>query len=57
MEALSLLRAKFVCQFRLPADFYEIHTLKVPAGYEGDTITITEAPVGGGELSVTLTKN
>jgi hypothetical protein len=47
-----------VCQFELPAGTYEIHTLKVPAGYEGDTTTtITEAPVGGGELSFTLTKN
>ena len=49
--------ANGVCQFTLPAGAYEIHTLKVPAGYEGDTTTITEAPVGGGELSFTLTKN
>ena len=45
-----------VCQFDLPAGAYEIHTLKVPAGYEGDTSTVTEAPMGGGELSFTLTK-
>ena len=45
-----------VCQFTLPAGVYEIHTLKVPDGYEGDTTTITEAPMGGGELSFTLTK-
>jgi hypothetical protein len=45
-----------VCQFVLSPGAYEIHTLKVPAGYEGDTTTITEAPAGGGELSFTLTK-
>jgi hypothetical protein len=46
-----------VCEFTLPAGSYEIHTLKVPAGYDGDTTTVTEAPMGGGELSFTLTKN
>ncbi len=45
-----------VCQFTLPAKAYEIHTLKVPAGYEGDTNTITNAPVQGGDLTFTLTK-
>lgn len=45
-----------VCEFTLPAGIYEIHTLKVPDGYEGDTTTVTEAPVGGGELNFTLTK-
>ncbi|MEF2837236.1 MAG: redoxin domain-containing protein [Oscillospiraceae bacterium] len=49
--------ASGVCEFTLPVGAYEIHTLKVPAGYEGDTTTITEAPVGGGELNFTLTKN
>ena len=49
--------ANGVCQFTLPAGAYEIHTLKVPAGYEGDTTTVTQAPVGGGELSFILTKN
>jgi hypothetical protein len=48
--------AKGVCQFTLPAKAYEIHTLMVPAGYEGDTTTITEAPAQGGELTFTLTK-
>ena len=46
-----------ICQFDLPAGSYEIHTLAVPAGYEGDTTTITEAPAGGGELTFTLTRN
>ena len=48
--------ASGVCEFTLPAGIYEIHTLKVPEGYEGDTTTITEAPAGGGELTFTLTK-
>lgn len=45
-----------VCQFTLPAFAYEIHTLKVPEGYEGDTATVTNAPADGGELSFQLTK-
>ena len=45
-----------ICEFTLPAGAYEIHTLMVPAGYEGDTETVTEAPTNGGELSFTLTK-
>ena len=48
--------AKGVCRFTLPAKAYEIHTLKVPAGYTGDTTTVTNAPVQGGELTFTLTK-
>lgn len=48
--------ANGVCQFTLPAKGYEVHTLKVPEGYEGDTTTITNAPVQGGELTFTLTK-
>jgi hypothetical protein len=48
--------ANGVCRFTLPAKNYEIHTLMVPAGYEGDTTTITQAPAQGGELTFTLTK-
>lgn len=48
--------AKGVCRFTLPAKNYEIHTLMVPAGYEGDTTTITNASVRGGDLTFTLTK-
>lgn len=48
--------ANGVCRFTLPAKNYEIHTLKVPAGYEGDTATVTKAPMQGGELTFTLTK-
>lgn len=45
-----------VCEFTLAPYAWEIHTLKVPEGYEGDTETITLAPVEGGELVFTLTK-
>ena len=47
---------KGVCQFTLPAKEYEIHTLKVPNGYEGDTTTVTKASAQGGELTFELTK-
>lgn len=45
-----------VCAFTLAPYPWEIHTLKVPEGYEGDTETVTTAPVEGGELTFTLTK-
>lgn len=45
-----------VCAFTLAPYAWELHTLKVPAGYEGDTETITLAPVEGGEMTFTLTK-
>ncbi len=45
-----------VCAFTLAPYAWEIHTLKVPDGYEGDTETVTTAPVEGGELSFVLTK-
>lgn len=48
--------ANGVCEFTLAPYAWEIHTLKVPEGYEGDTETITLAPVEGGELVFTLTK-
>lgn len=47
---------KGICKFTLPAKEYEIHTLMVPEGYEGDTTTVTKAPAQGGALSFTLTK-
>ena len=46
-----------VCQFTLAPYAWEIHTLMAPAGYTADTQTITFAPVEGGELIFTLTKN
>lgn len=45
-----------VCEFVLAPYAWEIHTLKLPEGYEGDTETITIAPVEGGELVFTVTK-
>ena len=45
-----------ICEFVLAPYAWEIHTLKVPDGYEGDTETITTAPVEGGELTFTLKK-
>ena len=45
-----------VCAFTLAPYAWEIHTLMVPAGYEGDTTTFTIAPVEGGELVFTLTR-
>lgn len=45
-----------VCEFTLAPYAWEIHTLKVPEGYEGDTETVTIAPEEGGELSFTLKK-
>lgn len=35
---------------------WEIHTLRVPAGYEGDTDTTFHMPEEGGELELTLTR-
>lgn len=48
--------ANGICQFTLPAKSYEIHTLKLPDGYDGDTSTVTNAPMQGGELTFSLTK-
>lgn len=45
-----------VCEFTLPPYAYEIHTLKVPEGYEGDTETVTTASAEGDELTFTLEK-
>ena len=45
-----------VCEFSQPPSAYEIHTLKLPEGYEGDTTTITTAPAEGGEMTIELKK-
>ena len=45
-----------VCTFTLDPYAWEIHTLMVPAGYEGDTTTVTVAPVEGGELVFVLNR-
>ncbi len=49
--------AEGVCAFTLAPYAWEIHTLRVPDGYTGDTETVTIAPVEGGELVFILTKN
>ena len=49
--------ANGICEFTLAPYYWEIHTLMVPAGYTADTQTIVTAPVVGGELVFTLTKN
>lgn len=46
-----------IVAFSAPAYAWEIHTLKVPEGYTGDTETVTLAPVEGGEMAFTLTRN
>lgn len=45
-----------VVTFTAPAYAWEIHTLKLPEGFEGDTQTITLAPVEGGEMVFTVNK-
>jgi len=44
-----------VCEFTLAPYEWEIHTLSIPEGYEGDTETVTIAPIAGGEMVFTLT--
>ena len=45
------------CRFTLDPYAWEIHTLRVPKGYEGDTETVTHASPAGGEMVFTLHKN
>ena len=44
------------CRFTLDPYAWEIHTLRVPEGYEGDTETVTYASPEGGEIVFTLNK-
>ncbi len=44
------------CRFTLPAYPYELHTLIVPEGYEGDTESLSLAPENGGIIEFTLMK-
>jgi len=39
-----------LCEFTLPAYPYEIHILKLPDGYEGDTESVTVVPAAGGTV-------
>ncbi len=45
-----------VCSFEMEPFAYEIHLLRLPEGYEGDTETIVTAPVMGGEMTFELKK-
>lgn len=45
-----------VCTFTLAPFAWELHTLALPEGYEGDVQTVTTAPVEGGEVVFTLTR-
>lgn len=45
-----------LCQFSLAPYAWELHTLKLPEGCQGDTETVTLAPAEGGELVFTLTR-
>ena len=49
--------ANGICEFTLEPYPWEIHTLMAPTGYTADTQTTVTAPVVGGELVFTLTKN
>lgn len=44
------------CELTMVPYAYEIHILKVPEGYTGDTETVTVASADGGELTFVLTK-
>jgi len=46
-----------MCTFELEPYAYEVHILKLPDGYSGDTETIVHTPAEGGTLTFTLTKN
>lgn len=45
------------CKFELAPFAYEVHILKLPEGYSGDTETISHLAENGGELAFTITKN
>ena len=45
------------CRFTLDPWAWEIHTQRVPEGYEGDTETVSYASPQGGEMVFTLHKN
>lgn len=49
--------ASGVCELTLAPYAWEIHILKAPEGYTADTETVVTAPVEGGELTFTLTRN
>lgn len=42
------------CVVTLPCDNYEIHILKAPDGYTFDSEAVFDAPIEGGEVTITL---
>lgn len=42
------------CVLTLPSDNYEIHILKAPDGFTFDSEAVIEAPVEGGEITISL---
>ena len=47
---------KGICSFELSAGEYEVHILKLPEGYAGDTSEVKNIGKAGGELSFQLEK-
>lgn len=45
-----------ICAISLTGTGYELHTLKIPEGYTGDTQTAVPIPAQGGALTITLEK-
>jgi len=48
--------AQGMAQIELEPYAWEIHLLKLPEGYTGDTATVVHAPVEGGEIAFAVTK-
>lgn len=42
------------CVLTLPSDNYEIHVLKAPEGYTFDSEAVVNAPIEGGEVTISL---
>jgi len=49
--------ANGVCEFTNPAFAWEVHILMAPEGYTADSTDVILAPIEGGEMVFTLTKN
>ena len=45
------------CKFELAPFAYELHILKLPEGYSGDTESVTILSENGGETTLAMTKN
>lgn len=46
-----------ICAFELAPYAYEMHILKLPEGYSGDTETIVTLHENGGKITISLSKN